>query len=533
MSKRNTFFLKRINENPDYFEFWEDFHEFCKDIEVNSEEYFVNSLPIIFKKIKNDGAGYAIYQGLRKYAVKNPEGAIKMIDLIEQKNNIEYLNFISSLLGGLSQSKSNYSYKDKILTLIKSKEEAKINSGVNAAYQVVIYDEQEELKFVNEIHKILAEIIEKESLQNLGLLARFYNKHLNNISSAKETILKLLNKKNVDVQSEVARSINAEFKFEEDPIYFQNCLNLLSFTEAEYKGIYSTINFRLKETLVSKPEVVVEFINQWVINNVGKLKKVSVLKDIIQELYSSNPKVVEKLFLDWLNSDNASYKIVLQFVISDLSSHIDVIGLPEDSLRKLSETDSLYVVFMIVGYILDRKYASEMLYNILEVNYNNERIRNHIASLFVNYLIINYYSVTEILKNKRKTANKIITSIIDQIINKSEHYYNQVSDIEIVNEFEPSDKRMQYFLKQQNIQMQTLMDESESKKDSFLSMLTNINLRAGKSFFSKYRGEYTQESEMQNFRSSVEVARIQYIDEIGQMKLRLMWQNMKRNELPN
>lgn len=161
----------------------------------------------------------------------------------------------------------------KIISLLKSKDENKIYSGINAAYQVVISNKQEKLKFANEIHKILVEIIEKESLQNLGIVTRFYNKHLNNIPGAKETILKLLNKKNVEVQSEVSRSINAEFKFEEDPIYFQNCLNLLSFTEAEYKGIYSTINFRLKETFVSQPEVIVEFINHWIINNVGKLKK--------------------------------------------------------------------------------------------------------------------------------------------------------------------------------------------------------------------------------------------------------------------
>ena len=174
-----------------------------------------------------------------------------------------------------------------------------------------------------------------------------------------------------------------------------------------------------------------------------------------------------------------------------------------------------------------------MLYCILEVNHKNEKIRNHIATLFAKYLIINYYSVTEILKKKRSSANKIIKSVIDQIIESSENYYKQVSELELVNEFEPSDKRMQYFLKQQNVQIQKLMDESEQKKDSFLSMLTNVNLRAGKSFFSKYRGEYSQEAEMQNFRSSFEVARVQSIDEIGQEKLRLMWQNRTRDEFSN
>lgn len=526
-------FLVRLNENPDYFEFWQDFHEFCKDIKFKDRVYFVNSLPIIFKKIKNDGAGYAIYQGLRKFAVEKPSEAIHIIELIEQKNNIESLNFISSLLGGLSQSKSNYPYKNKILELVKSEDEDKINSGVNAAYQVIINNKQEEVKFINEVSKIIIQAIEKENVKDLGIITRFYNKHLSSILNAKKIVIQLLNTKKVEVQSEVARSINAEFNFNDNPKHFRACLKLLSHIDPKYIGIYSTINFRLKDTIKEHPKLVTEFINQWIINNKGDLKKISVLKEIIEELHSFHPSVIENLFLEWLNSDNNICKAALQFVISDLSNHVDAVGLPKDKLKKINETDTLYVVFMIVGYILDRKYASEMLYSILELHFNSERIRNRIATLYAKYLIINYYSVTDILKEKRKTANPIIISILDQIIEVSEQYYKQVTDLEVVNEFEPSDKRMTYFLKQQNKQMKELMDASENKKNSFLDFATKISLKAGKSFFSKYNGQYTEEREMQNFRSSVEVARVQYIDEIGQMKSRIMWQNMDRNELPD
>ncbi|WNH11995.1 hypothetical protein [Thalassobellus suaedae] len=533
MKNKENIFLKRLNENPDYHEFWQDFHVYCKNFEIQDKEYFVETLPLLYNRIKNDMANYAIYDAIRKFALEKPDEAIVILEMIEQKGTLETLDFSASIFGGLSQSKTNYPYKDKILSFIMSSDEYTVHSGISAAYQIMLENEQEKLKFLNAVHENLVKIIERDSIMNFGIIARFYNKYLNTIINAKEVVILLLEKKNVDVQNEVARSLNAEFKFEDDPDYFKKSLNLLTFTEVKYQGIYSTINYRLKDTLLTQPDIIIGFINNWVQNNRGKLKSITALEVLIHELYSNHPKTIEKLFLDWLNSDNNSYKIALQFVISDLSSKVDIICLPKELLKNLSETDSLYIVFMIVGYILDYKYASEMLYNILEVNYKNERIRNHIASLFAKYLIINYYSVTDILKNKRKTANKIISSIIDQIIDSSEHYYKQVSELELINEFEPSDKRMNYFLKQQNVQMQKLMDASDRKKDSFLDMLTSINLRAGKSFFSKYKGEYSQESEMQSFRSSVEVARVQYIDEIGQEKLRLMWQNIKRDELPN
>ena len=533
MSSISETFLIQLNKKSEYHGFWQDFIKYCKDFEVPDKNYFVESLPILFEKIKNDGASYSIYESLRKYASEKPGEAIEILKLIEQKGTPESLEFIACILGGLSQAETKYPIVNKILSLINSSDENEISSGINAAYQTIIKDEKEGLNFLNKVHKSLVEIIKSDSISNLGIITRFYNKHMNRIEGAKDIIILLLEKKNENVQSEVARSLNKEFKFKDDPEYFQKCLNLLSFTHTKYHGIYSILTYRLKDTLLTQPQVIIEFINSWVMNNRKNLKSITVLKNIIQELYINHPKAIEELFLKWLNSNESSFKIATGLVISDLSSNVDTIGLPKESLKNLSESDSLYVVFMVVGYILDYKYASEMLYSILEVNYKNERIRNHIATIFVKYLIINYYSVTNILKIKKETTNKIIASVIDQIIDASENYYNQISELKSINEFEPSDKRMQYFLKQQNIQIQKIMDASESKKDSFLSMVNNISLRAGKSFFSKYEGEYTQESEMQNFRSSVEVARVQYIDDIGQEKLRLMWQNMKRDELPN
>lgn len=533
MSNESNNFLKELNENRKYKRFWQDFNHYCKNFTIPNKSYFVKSLPILYKRIKGDFASYHIYEALRKFSCENPEEAIEVLNLIQEKQTSETLNFLASILSGLSKSETNYPFKDKILSLIKSNDKNEIEVGVNAAYQVVIENKKEELKFLSEVNSNLIKIIDSEPIMNFGIITRFYNKHLYIIDDAKKIILKLLNKNDVNVQSEVARSLTEEIKLDDNPEYFQKCLTFLTLIDSKYKHIYKTIEFRLKDIIISNPDVIIEFINQWILNNKGKLKRISVLKGIIDKLYNSHPKEIEKLFLDWLNSDNQSYKNALHFVISNFDDNIKPIGLPEEILKNLSDEDKLYIVFMISGNILDRKYVSEMLFNILEVSYDNERIRNHIATIYVKYLILNYYSVTDILKEKRKTANKIIISMIDQIISVSENYYKQLTELERINEFEPSDKRMSYFRKQQNLQMQKLMDKSESKNNSFLGMITNINLKVGKSFFSKYEGEYSQESEMQNFKSSFEIARIQSIDEIGQEKLRLMWQNVKRNELPD
>jgi hypothetical protein len=113
----------------------------------------------LFEKIKNDGASYSIYEALRKFASEKPKEAIEVLELIKKEGTFKTLNFTDSILGGLSQSDTNYPYKDEIFSLIKSSNENEINIGVKAAYQVIIKDEQEELKFLNEVNNNLIKVV--------------------------------------------------------------------------------------------------------------------------------------------------------------------------------------------------------------------------------------------------------------------------------------------------------------------------------------------------------------------------------------
>lgn len=526
-------FQEKIKSNPNYNRFWMDYHIYCKNFKIDDIELFVESLPILYDKIKNDGASYQIYEALRKFTIQESNKGIELLKLIQNAGDLRVLSFVPSILGGLSQSEKNYPFKEDILSLIKSDNDNEICAGVNSAYQVVIKDSEERINFLKDVNKALTPILNKKSSQCFGIITRFYNKNIRDVEEFREKVVRLLKRKEFVIQNEVARSLTEEIKREDNPEYFQRCLNLMVFTDVKHDWIYRTLYYRLKKEIVNNPKSIIEFINEWVKNNQGKQKGIKVLKDMIYDLYAEHPKVIRKLFLSWLNSDMRSYKIALHFLINELNDDIDVISLPKKDLKELSERDSLYIVFMIVGYIPDYKYTSEMLYNVLEANYENERIRNHIATLFAKHLIINHYSVTNILKAKRKKSNKIIKSIIDQVVSDSNNYYKQLSDLEFLNEFEPSETRMDYYYKQQNKLIQKLMNNEESRNESFLSMMTNISIRTGKSFFLKYDGKYTEESEMQNFKSSIEISRSRNIDEIGEEKLKLMWQNIKRDELPN
>lgn len=525
-------FFERIKKDTDYYSFWQDLLKFCKSFKIPDEEEFVSLLPIFYRKFQNDAGGISFYNSLTNFSEKNPANAIRIWEIIEADKTKETLEFGASILIGISKANTNYPVEYIIRDLLQAPNEIENNTGVRSAYGLKVNPKSSEntlLFFDKYINQLLTEKPDK----NLGIISRFYLKYLFQIPGAKDKIKNLLEKKNIEVLGEVARSLNEEFKPEDDLDFFNSTLKHLSSTPTEYENVYRTIIYRLENLINNKPEIIVEFLESWILYHNRNLKNIGVLKSLVYKLHQNHQNLIGQLFLRWLNSDQKLFKEAMQPIISDLSYHVNTISLPKNDLDKLSCNDCLYVCYMIVGHILDQRYSAEMLYNILESKYKYATVKTLISSLFVNYLIINYYSVVEILKHKRKNANKTIKLIIDQIIDTSDDYYKRVVELDSIKEFEPSEERMNYFFKQQNLQFSDLIKKSKKKENSFLDMATNIQLRAGKSFFSKYEGEYTEERELQNIRSSVEVARVQFIDEIGQIKLRLIWQNTTRDGLSN
>ena len=151
-------FLKRLQEDPEYFEFWQDLREYSKDLDIPNKMEFVETLPILFKKIENDGAGYYIQEGLNKYAEKKPKDGVDLLRLIEKKSTKETLSFSASLLSGLSKSKTSFDYKKTILQFLGSKDVNKISAGVDAAYRSVFANEEEETKFLKKVHNKLQKV---------------------------------------------------------------------------------------------------------------------------------------------------------------------------------------------------------------------------------------------------------------------------------------------------------------------------------------------------------------------------------------
>src|SRR5690606_38837294 len=116
----------------------------------------------------------------------------------------------------------------------------------------------------------------------------------------------------------------------------------------------------------------------------------------------------------------------------------------------------------------------------------------------------------------------------DAIIIEGEKHYTAYSELESLKEFSPSDMRLGYIHKYKQKKINKSFKEIEENDGSFLRNIKNIQLKAGKTSFSKYMGQYSKQMELANVSSSAELPRGEFIDPIGQKKLRLTWRSHKR-----
>lgn len=181
-----------------------------------------------------------------------------------------------------------------------------------------------------------------------------------------------------------------------------------------------------------------------------------------------------------------------------------------------------------MGFVYDKDLASSLLFSILESKSNIEETVNLIKKAYFGFLIFNYYSVQEYLKGKKKGATKRIRGIIDEICDTSNQYYDAFGNLPIMNEFSPSEIRMNHFNNVQSKLFSKSFEENKGGQNSFLDMVTTINFRTGKSSFAKFEGQYSDMMTPKLISHSTEMPRGEFIDRVGQLKLRLIWQNQSR-----
>lgn len=238
----------------------------------------------------------------------------------------------------------------------------------------------------------------------------------------------------------------------------------------------------------------------------------------------------QSIVANYLNNENPNFHKVVKAISDNLTiSGNYTLQLPKTFITNLSDSDQEFVVNKIMGYIYNHETQLNLLLSILE-NTKSNRIKGLICSLLRNYIGYNYPSIVNVLKQRKNNYVKSIQKLFDQIIASIDDYYEQKRKLPKLKELKPSPERIKLFMKIQNKHMEQAMSSRKSEGSSFLDFVSTVNLKAGKTWFTKYDDKYTPPAALSAIESSFELPRGEYIDPIQQAFSRMAFKSYKRNK---
>lgn len=528
MNKKEDFLL-RLNTEGSSKDFWQEYYDFCKDLETLDVDILSNFLTPLLERVENDGTFIEFLTGIEKASITSSDFGNDLYLKIVNQDDPKLLGLLPKVLSGLYKNEKEKTVL-KIKELIHTGDSIKMIVGIQSIAQFASETLKLDRKFLEFIEDEFERFLQNQELKNIWPSILFVCRNKRDvINNADGFIRKIMNETNIEIQMELIYLLSDNLDINKNEKFYIEVLHNLVPLNIEYKGAYNQLSYALSDITKYHTETIIDFLNKWVAYTNTNAKNIQLFEYLINTIIDNDLDTYEVLITNWLNHDNSNFHIaVFEIMRANQIRDIPEMKLSKSLLKVMSIYDLEYITYKILGYIYDKNTSTSMVYSILESKINDETIVNFLKEVFVAYFIFNYYGTIEYLRIKKKNAVPHLKGIIDAIIIEGEKHYTAYSELESLKEFSPSEMRLGYIHKIRNKKFNKSFKEIEKNDGSFLSHLKNIQLKAGKTSFSKYMGQYSKQMELANVSSSAELPRGEFIDPIGQKKLRLTWRNHKR-----
>ncbi len=521
-------FLNNINNEEPIERFWSSYNDFCNNIEIFTITELLDLLPRLTARLQKENQSKHLFQkGIERVSSTNKSFGNDFYNIIVKSG--KNLELLSDIVAGLSVSD-----KDSAILIVKdliaSDEQINIVQAISSVARFELDKSGfEDLKeyLIDTFSKYINEGRSIEILTAILFVYRVHRKHFLKLNS---DVLIVTKREEKEIKSYLIDIIHYSVDINTEQEFYLTILDSLVTFDASQLGYHSMFGYMLSNLVDKNLVIVKNYINQWIVQD-DHYNKIKVFESVFSKIYDQHPVEFQILITEWLNEDNHKYQLAMFNVIREMSfASNSTFELSPSLLATYNVNDIEYITQKIVGYIYDRKVSRVMLFSILKHRYDNEDITQLVGRLFVDYLIFNYYSTIDYLKDQKKSVNRKLKKIISDIIFEGDRYYKAYSDLDILKEFQPSTERLRFMDKIQNKKLNKMRDESDKTDNSFLSMVTTLQFRTGKKAFGKFNGQYSQEMEPKLFSVSEELPRGEYIDPVAQSILRLEGQNFIRRK---
>ncbi len=535
--------IKRVGELCKKGEdFWNVLHAFAEalpklKVEVASLR---ETLSAIEKVIRNDLAGMEIYDAVEKLSeLQSYTGEALYRELVAEKKGA-ITGFIPCVLLGLGTIDFGKAYT-KATILLESDSADLIGAGI-IAMGSMDYHENSKKEYLHSTLENYKKLKRRRKVQVIASLVKSYGRLLKYTDESKRAIVQLSNRKTPEVLYEVAIALSLNAKKCAGEQWFREALMNFSDVSSEYAGILQRIDGVLSHIAGEKKcDLVTFFWEAWVVKRdyeKSDQERLGVYKQSLSRMSRECLGSLMRCITNWLNSDEHRLHLAAAELVRELCHRRKQVNgiefkLDREALEKMGARDIVYVIYKILGYASVNPGAlCDMVFSALEPGSQDQIVTEYVVAAFRDYIAYNYPGTTiDFLRKRKNSKNTTEAETASRILKEVEAYYERLKDLPQLVEFEPLPQRAQQLVQTKSRHYGRQIYEGVREHSVFLQFCKEIHLKAGSSFVMEQDGKFTGKTKLGHVSHSMEFARGELIDPVGQALLRLRWRNLNREDV--
>lgn len=233
----------------------------------------------------------------------------------------------------------------------------------------------------------------------------------------------------------------------------------------------------------------------------------------------------------WLNSDSRkTHSAILKICSGRVSS--EHCRISPGYFLPLPVKEKVYICLKIAGYVYSMEHLQSLLFSILDISDEQDKILlTNLFSLFRNYLIYNYRSTLDLIKERLaseslKPHHKLF---FQALMNYYDQYFEQLNLVGNFIELRCDAKLSEYLRFYRQQQFSDSMKESD--KGTFLDMLKPVSLHSSRWAIRRNEEKKHEVMPLGLIQHSMEFPSGEKLDPIAQESLRRTYQKITKDEI--
>ena len=355
-------------------------------------------------------------------------------------------------------------------------------------------------------------------------------------SSLADELDSLLEDRDIDALSALSGLLLQESKrARSHPSYDQWLLSLAALP-AEAEGAIDNLDMILYALFKEgKHDRVLTCVENWLVIqpiDVSNKREITKLLDSTLHEMLQDEKIRSRLIAKWLVSDSRELLLAAEAILSELNLlNITSIRFCAETVRDFDTNDLVLLIRHMLGVVLYGEQFLSLVISLLDIEGAEDRTYSLVEEVLTNEIGRDFPTETvDRLKSlKSERGSKKINGLCDRVIGSIDTYFDALKKLPRIKELTPSRDLIQKISKQRAKTMAKYQKVAE-ESSVIRRIVSVVPLKAGRSSFSFFEGEYREPSPLQLFEHSVTLPRRFSLDAVGFEMSRLRYRIFKKGD---